>query len=109
MNGSGTAVNRALEHIAADTTGRISVQSLAEIAGVTPHHFSALFCRATGLTPHQFLLRERIERAKVYLQDGVRTIRDISHLTGFRTQEHFTKVFRRMTGETPAQFRKQAE
>ena len=104
-NGVGAGLKRALEHIATKSTGKISVQELADIAGITPHHFSAVFTRSTGLTPHQFILRTRIERAKAYLPDETHSIREISELTGFRTQEHFTKVFRKLTGSTPTQFR----
>ena len=104
-DGAEPKLKRALEHIAANSTSKISVQVLAEIAGITPHHFSAVFTRKTGLTPHQFILRTRIECAKAYLPDQAHSIREISKLTGFRTQEHFTKVFRKVTGITPTQFR----
>ena len=104
-SGAGPGLKRALEHIAANSTRKIRVQMLADIAGITPHHFSAVFTRTTGLTPHQFILRERIERAKAYLHNKAHSIREISELSGFRTQEHFTKVFRKLTGSTPTQFR----
>lgn len=104
-NGTRAGLKRALEHIAANIAGRISVQVLADIAGISPHHLSAVFTRSFGLTPHRFILRERIEHAKAYLPDETRSIREISELSGFRTQEHFTKVFRKLTGSTPTQFR----
>jgi len=104
-NGAEARLKGALEHIAKKSTGKISVQELADIAGITPHHFSAVFTRTTGLTPHQFIVRERIERAKAYLHNKAHSIREISELSGFRTQEHFTKVFRKLTGSTPTQFR----
>lgn len=107
-NGAGPGLKRALEHIAANSTRKISVQVLAAIAGITPHHFSAVFTSKMGLTPHQFILRTRIERAKAFLPDETHSIREISKLTGFQTQEHFTKVFRKLTGSTPTQFRAQS-
>lgn len=94
-----------LDHIRANNMRNVSISVLAKIAGVTPHHFSSLFTKATGVTPHQFVLRERIERAKVYLQDETLSIRQVSRLTGFRTQEHFTKVFRKIAGMTPTEYR----
>lgn len=75
------------------------------MAGVSPNHFVLLFTDATGLTPHQYVLRARIESAKLHLKDRTLTIAEVSRLTGFRTQEHFTKVFRRMAGVTPREFR----
>lgn len=78
---------------------------MAEIAGVSPNHFALLFTKATGLTPHQYVLRARIESAKLHLKDEALSIAEVSKLTGFRTQEHFTKVFRRIVGITPREFR----
>jgi transcriptional regulator GlxA family with amidase domain len=78
---------------------------MAKIARVSPNHFVSLFTKATGLTPHQYVLRARIDRAKVYLADQALSIAEVSRLTGFRTPEHFTKVFRKIVGATPSEFR----
>jgi AraC family transcriptional regulator len=80
---------------------------MAKIAEVTPHHFASLFTKETGLSPHQYVLRVRIERAKIHLKDGGVSIAEVSRLIGFRTQEHFTKVFRRVVGVTPTKFREE--
>jgi AraC family transcriptional regulator len=64
-----------------------------------------LFTRATGLTPHQYVLRARIESAKLHLKDNELSIAEVSKRAGFRTQEHFTKVFRKIVGVTPSEFR----
>jgi AraC family transcriptional regulator len=102
---SGTKLDRVLAHIHQNSTNNISLSTLARIAGFTPHHFSAFFTKATGLSPHQYVLRERIERAKSYLEDDAHSILQVSMLTGFRTQGHFAKVFRRLVGTTPSGFR----
>ena len=81
--------------------------AMAKIAEVTPHHLATLFTRETGLSPHQYVLRVRIERAKIHLKDDGLSIAEVSRLIGFRTQEHFTKVFRRVVGLTPSEFRKE--
>ncbi|WP_183814659.1 helix-turn-helix domain-containing protein [Tunturibacter empetritectus] len=94
-----------LEYIHANDSGNISLAAMAKIAEVTPHHFASLFTKATGLSPHQYVLRARIERAKIHLQDEMLSVAQVSKLTGFRTQEHFTKVFRRIVGVTPSKFR----
>ena len=78
---------------------------MAQIAGVSPNHFVLLFTKATGLSPHQYVLRARIDSAKLLLKDEALSIADVSRLTGFRTQEHFTKVFRKIVGVTPREFR----
>jgi AraC-like DNA-binding protein len=78
---------------------------MAQMAGVSPNHFVWLFTKATGLSPHRYVLRARIDRAKLYLKDDGLSIAEVSRLTGFRTQEHFTKVFRKIVGVTPREFR----
>ena len=74
---------------------------------MTPHHLATLFTKETTLSPHQYVLRVRIERAKIHLKDDSLSIAEVSRLIGFRTQEHFTKVFRRVVGLTPSEFRKE--
>jgi AraC-like DNA-binding protein len=78
---------------------------MAQIAGVSPNHFVSLFTNATGLTPHQYVLRARIYSAKLHLRNRALSIAEVSRLTGFRTQGHFTKVFRKVVGLTPREFR----
>jgi AraC-like DNA-binding protein len=78
---------------------------MAAVAGATEHHFVSVFTKAMGLSPHQYVLRKRIERAQILLQDAQWTIADISKLVGFQTHEHFSKVFRRLVGVTPRQHR----
>jgi AraC family transcriptional regulator len=99
--------NRVIEYIHANASGNISLADMAKIAEVTPHHFASLFTKETGLSPHQYVLRVRVERAKIHLKDDGLSIADVSRLVGFRTQEHFTKVFRRVVGVTPSEFRKE--
>lgn len=98
-------VDRVIDYIHANTGANISLVAMAEIAGVSPNHFVWLFTQATGLTPHQYVLRARIESAKLHLRDEALSIAEVSKLTGFRTQEHFTKVFRKIVGVTPREFR----
>ena len=78
---------------------------MAQIAGVSPNHLVLLFTKATGVTPHQYVLRARIDSAKLLLKDEGLSIAEVSRLTGFRTQEHFSKVFRKIAGATPSEFR----
>jgi AraC-like DNA-binding protein len=99
------SVARVIDYIHANTGANISLVVMAQIAGVSPNHFVLLFTKATGLTPHQYVLRARIESAKLHLKDEALSIAEVSRLTGFRTQEHFTKVFRKMVGITPREFR----
>jgi AraC-like DNA-binding protein len=105
----GGNIARSLEnvigYIRKNASADLTLGTLARVVGVTPHHFSLLFTKATGLSPNQFVLQERIEQSKLYLLEEALSVKDVSRLAGFRTQEHFTKVFRRLVGDTPSQFR----
>jgi len=94
-----------IEYIRSNTSANISLEAMARVAGVSPNHFVSLFTKATGLSPHQYVLRARIDSAKLYLKDKTLSIAEVSRRTGFRTQEHFTKVFRKIVGVTPSEFR----
>ncbi|MGF7180317.1 helix-turn-helix domain-containing protein [Tunturiibacter psychrotolerans] len=96
-----------IEYIHANSSGNISLADMAKVAELTPHHLATLFTKATGLSPHQYVLRVRIERAKIHLADDRLSIAEVSKLVGFRTQEHFTKVFRKVVGVTPSKFREE--
>ncbi|MDJ0705975.1 MAG: AraC family transcriptional regulator [Leptolyngbyaceae cyanobacterium MO_188.B28] len=82
--------------------------SLAEIAAVvqiSPHYFASLFKQSTGLTPHQYVTTQRIERAKQLLTQPEWAIADIAQQVGFQNQSYFTTVFRKHTGVTPKGYR----
>jgi AraC family transcriptional regulator len=64
-------------------------------------YFIRLFKQSTGLTPYQYVLQQRIERAKQLLRQGNRAIADVALECGFTSQSNFTRAFRRATGMTP--------
>ena len=101
------AFTKVIEYIHTNASGNISLADLAKVAEVSSHHFASLFTKATGLSPHKYVLRVRIERAKIHLKDDGLSVAEVSRLIGFRTQEHFTKVFRRVVGVTPSKFREE--
>jgi AraC-like DNA-binding protein len=103
------SVARVIDYIHANPGANISLAAMARIAGLSPNHFVLLFTKATGLSPHQYVLRARIDSAKFHLKDEALSIAEVSRLTGFRTQEHFTKVFRKIVGVTPREFRSAIE
>jgi AraC-like DNA-binding protein len=83
----------------------LSVRRLAREAGLSPFHFVRVFRRAAGETPHQYVRRRRIERAKTLLVSTPLPVTEICHATGFRSLGSFSALFRRMTGETPSAYR----
>ena len=100
-----TRLNRTLEFINQNLARDIRLWELAQIAGMSPNYFCELFKASTGLSPYQYILRQRIERAKQYLRDPKFTLACAGEAAGFADQSHFTKVFRRIVGVTPMRFR----
>lgn len=98
-------LKRVVQHIDAHLHGRITLGEMAAVAGLTRMHFAAQFRRATGMSPHGYLLQRRVERAKALLGDTGRPLVDIALSVGFGTQPHFTTVFKRFAGQTPHRWR----
>jgi AraC family transcriptional regulator len=83
----------------------ISVEALAELVELSPFHFSRVFKQATGMSPLQFVTRERITRAQQLIRESSRSLIEIALEVGYTSPSYFTKVFRRVTGVTPTEFR----
>lgn len=83
----------------------ITLADLAQTAGLSRMHFAAQFRQATGLRPHEYLLRRRIEKAKVMLATSSVPIAEVALTVGFSSQSHFTGVFKRLTDVTPLRWR----
>jgi AraC family transcriptional regulator len=82
----------------------LSLDLMARVAGYSQFQFARLFKATIGMTPHQFVLRMRLERASRMLRERNRSLVDVALATGFFDQAHFTNVFRRAFGTTPAAF-----
>jgi AraC family transcriptional regulator len=94
-----------LDYIADSVEENISLAQLAAIAGMSPHYFSELFKQSTGHAPHNYVLLQRIERAKQQLRDPHRSITDAGLDAGFQNSSHFARMFRRLVGTSPSRFR----
>jgi AraC family transcriptional regulator len=98
-------LKRAIDFIEARLDETITLADLAAAAGLTRMHFAAQFRAATGLRPHEYLLRRRIERAQEMLLGTATPVVEIALSVGFQTQSHFTTVFKRFTGQPPLAWR----
>lgn len=85
----------------------IKLAELAQVAGMSSFHFAREFKRTTGTTPHQYLIKFRIERAKTLLAKRDLPLIEVGLRSGFSHQSHFTRLFRRLTGTTPHLYRAQ--
>jgi AraC family transcriptional regulator len=93
------------EFMHANLANDLSIVTLARIAHMSPFHFSRLFKVSFGLTPHQYVLNERIGMAKRLLTGSLLSIVEVAQDCGFATQAHLTTAFRMHVGFTPKQFR----
>lgn len=101
-------LKRVLDYIQASLDKDISLAELAAIAGMSPHYFSKLFKLSTGRAPHNYVLMQRIERAKQRLRDPKCTIIDAGLDVGFQNPSHFSRMFRKLEGTTPSTYRQVA-
>jgi AraC family transcriptional regulator len=99
-------LNRVVEYIHANLGREITLTSLAETAGYSRSHFLRMFRSATGHTPHHYLLRLRLKRAKELMRLGHLSLIDIAADTGFSSHAHMSRIFRQILGETPSEYRR---
>jgi AraC-like DNA-binding protein len=98
-------LRRATEFVDANLDRAIHLEDMARVAEVSLYHFHRQFKKTTGLTPHQFIVKRRIEQAKVLLAQSNLPIIDVAARVGFLDQSHFTAIFRKLTSMTPRIYR----
>ena len=94
----------AIDYIQANLEEKVSLEDVAKTTNISPYYFCRLFKQSTGITPYQYLIKCRIEKAKVLLRQEKLSITDIALEVGFSNQSHFTKHFKRIVGTTPKKF-----
>lgn len=99
-------IHRVLNEIADHPGENHSVEALAALAGITPAHFSRVFRKATGVSPHRFVLETKINRAKELLTSSGTSLAIVAESLGFASQSHFTRAFRAVAGVAPGAFRR---
>jgi AraC family transcriptional regulator len=83
----------------------IKLADLAALLNISQFHFSHMFKQAIGTSPYQYLLQQRIERAKQLLKQSDQPIMEIAFQCGFNNHSHLSQQFRRFTGMTPKAYR----
>ena len=102
---SGRRLQRAIEHIRLHMSENVRLDDVAAAAGLSSFHFARMFKKTTGLTPHRYLMKARVERAKSLLREFEKSLTEIAIECGFCDHSHMSKVFRRLTGMAPVEFR----
>lgn len=100
-------LRRVLDYVAANSHLDIQLDDLAEVAGMSRFHFARLFRLAMGVTPHRYLIDQRLQQAKVLLRLDARTVSEIAVETGFANAGHFARSFRRYVGASPTAWKRQ--
>jgi len=104
--GLGSArLRRIKELVHAKMEDDLSLDELAQSVGLSTAHFARMFRKSTGETPHQFVLRQKVERAKAMLRAPDARVLDVAVACGFKTQQHFAQVFRDAWGVSPTEYR----
>jgi AraC-like DNA-binding protein len=100
-------LKRAFDYVEAHLSEPVRLADLASASGLTRMHFAAQFRGATGLSPHEYLLRRRVERAQEMLAGSGIPVVEVALSVGFQTQSHFTTVFKRFAGQPPQTWRRE--
>ena len=95
-------INYISDHLDQD----LGLEELAAIAQLSQYHFSRAFKRSTGMSPHQYVIRQRVDRAKLLLRKEKMSICEVAIACGFTHQSHLNRHFKRLTGITPKTFLK---
>ena len=101
-------VSLVCDHIARHYGEDLLLENLAEVAAVSPSYLIRLFKRQMGTTPHDYLLRYRISRAKELLAETTMTSAAIARQVGFNSESNFSYRFSRMVGQSPRAYRQGA-
>lgn len=98
-------MNNVLEYIQTNIFDDIHISDLAKISGISVSRFKANFKKITGIPPGEYILRQKVEKAKFLLSSCDKTITEIAHLLAFTSSQYFATVFRRFALVTPKEYR----
>ena len=97
---------RAKELLDANLEGNLTLSMLAGACELSTRHFSRAFRQSVGLSPHQWLLQRRVDKARELLRDPNLSLADVAIACGFANQSHFTRVFTRIASVSPGRWRR---
>lgn len=101
------AVRRARHYVRDNLGDRITLEEVAQHAGLSQHHFSRLFRQSTGLTLTDYINRSRIEAARQLLLKADARVSEVAFEVGYQSLSQFNRSFLRITGRSPLDYRKQ--
>jgi AraC family transcriptional regulator len=99
-------LQKCLDYIEAHLEEDIPLQEMAELVGMSQYHFARMFKQSVSIAPHQYIIQQRIERAKKLLLNRNMTILEVSKNCGFNNPSHFNRHFVKIVNMTPSAYRK---
>jgi AraC family transcriptional regulator len=99
-------VRRVISYIEANLDTPIKNSDLAAVARLSVFHFNVAFRRSVGDSPHEYIIRRRMERAQGLMLSTDASLSQIAATCGLADQAHFTRLFRRIVGESPGAWRR---
>lgn len=99
-------MDRALEYMRAYYNANIRIEDICKQIHLSPYYFIRMFRESIGMTPHEYLLKIRIEKAAELLRMGSYSIEEVSGLIGFVSPAHFSSTFRKVMGIPPSEYKK---
>jgi AraC family transcriptional regulator len=105
----GYRLKRVLDYIYANLADDLTLSELAAIVDMSPHYFSELFKKSMGVSPHRYVLAQRIEHSKQSLRNHQRSIIEAGLEAGFQNPSHFARVFRKFVGTSPSSFQSEMQ
>jgi AraC family transcriptional regulator len=100
-------LRRVKEFIDAQIPTEITISGLAALTGLSHYHFIRAFKNTVGLTPYQYVLSERIRRARALLSKPDLSLGEVTRAVGFSDASQLNRVFRKFVGVTPTAFRRE--
>lgn len=100
---------RAMEFAAANLEGPLPLNKLADAADMSLFRFLRSFSMTIGMTPHAWIVEQRLQEARTQLENGNAGLADVAISCGFSSQSHMTEVFSRSMGTSPARYRRNGE
>jgi len=98
---------RVLDYIEENMDQTMSLLAIANVAAMSPYHFSRSFKRTMGVSPIRYVWQRRVEAAKRMLIEDTQSLAMVALNCGFKSQSHFTTLFKHKTGMTPAAYRRE--
>lgn len=101
---SGSQANRIRDYIAEHLAGDVSLAELAALVGMTPRRFTEAFRHSFGMTPHRYVVRQRVGSVMDGLRESGVTLEALAKRVGFSNASHLSRAFRAVTGTSPRRY-----